>query len=404
LEKSEKIAVLSIFVNIVLLAIKYSFALLSGSVGLAADAIHSSSDVMASLTVFAGLKISKRKSSRFPYGLYKVENVVSLIVAVAILFAGYEIAQKALFGSGETGLKYIPLAIMAEILVIGITLAFSVYEVRKGKQIGSPSIIADGKHVRTDMFSSVAVLVGLVGGLFGINLDRAAVFVVIIFIAHAGIAIFIDAMRVLLDASLDFETLDKVKNTIMSEPRVKDIRSLTGRNSGSYKFIEAEIVLNVRELEKAHSISKKIEDDIKSEIAHVDHVMIHYEPIRKDTISFALPLQDMSGKLSKHFGESPLFAIITADAGSKAVKEQQILSNTFLSEERGKGILVAEFLVKSGVDVILIKEKFEGRGPEYVLSDSGVDVIVTEAGNMAEALSEQGVLLEGIPNANNDVG
>ena len=78
------------------LALKYIFAILSGSAGLAADAIHSASDVIASITVFVGLKISQRKSRHFPYRLYKVENFVSLIVAVAILFAGYEIAKETL--------------------------------------------------------------------------------------------------------------------------------------------------------------------------------------------------------------------------------------------------------------------------------------------------------------------
>ena len=311
MEKSEKVAALSIFVNIGLMAIKYTFALLSGSVGLAADAIHSSSDVLASFTIFAGLKISRRKSKRFPYGLYKVENVTSLIIAVAIMFAGYGIAKTALFGGAESTLKRIPLAIMAAVVVIGITLAFSTYAVRKGREIGSPSVIADGKHVRTDMLSSVAVLAGLVGNLFGVNLDRAAVFVVLVFIAHAGIMIFIDAMRVLLDASLDFETLDKVKSVILSESRVKEIRSLTGRNSGSYKFIEADVVLNVRELEKAHTISRNMEEDIKDAIAHVDHVLIYYEPVHKDTVCFALPLEDTRGKISQHFGESPFFALTT---------------------------------------------------------------------------------------------
>jgi len=85
MEKSEHIALISIIINIILLVIKYVFAALSGSAGLAADAIHSASDVIASITVFVGLKISQRKSKRFPYGLYKVENFVSLIVAIAIL-------------------------------------------------------------------------------------------------------------------------------------------------------------------------------------------------------------------------------------------------------------------------------------------------------------------------------
>jgi len=403
-EKSEKIASLSVLVNIILLAIKYSFAVLSGSVGLAADAIHSSSDVMASLTVFAGLRISKRKSKRFPYGLYKVENFVSLMIAIAILFAGYEIAKRALLVGAKSTLRLIPLAIIAEVLVIGITLAFSIYEVKKGREIGSPSLVADGKHVRADMLSSVAVLAGLVGGLFGTNLDRAAVFVVLIFIAHAGIMIFVDAMRVLLDASLDFETLDRVKNIILSECCVKEIRSLTGRNSGSYKFIEAEVVLNVRELEKAHSISRKMEGAIKDEVANVDHVLIHYEPVRKDTISLALPLENTGGKLSQHFGESPYFALITAKADDKNITNQEIVSNPFLSVERGKGIMVAEFLIKRGVDVLLLKEKFAGKGPEYALSDSDVDVVITDAETMKEALSQQGVILERKAHVDNYTG
>jgi len=400
LEKSEKVAALSIIVNVILLVIKYTFAMLSGSVGLAADAIHSSSDVLASLTVFAGLKISKRKSKRFPYGLYKVENLVSLIVSIAILFAGYGIAKSAL-GAAESTLKRIPLAIIAEIVVIGITLLFSMYAVKKGRELGSPSVIADGKHVRTDMLSSVAVLAGLVGNLFGINLDRVAVFIVILFIAHAGVMIFIDAMRVLLDASLDFGTLDKVKSIMMSEPRVKEIRSLTGRNSGSYKFIEAEVVLNVRELEKAHSISRKIEEAIKNEIQNMDHVLIHYEPIRKDVIIFALPLESVDGKISQHFGESPYFGLVTTGADDKTIRNQEIVSNPFLSEERGKGILVAEFLIKRGMDILLLKEKFEGRGPEYVLSDSDVDIIITEAETMNDALLQHGVILGRKPNENN---
>jgi predicted Fe-Mo cluster-binding NifX family protein len=234
----------------------------------------------------------------------------------------------------------------------------------------------------------------LVGNLFGINLDRLTVFVVIIFIAHAGIAIFIDAVRVLLDASLDFETLDRVRKIISAERSVKEIKFLIGRNSGRYKFIEADVILNVRELEKAHLISKKIEKSIKDEITNVDHVIIHYEPIQKDTFVYSAPLDDIGGKLSKHFGEAPYFAIVTVGAGDKTFKNREILSNPFLSEERGKGILVSEFLIKQGIDVILLREKFDGRGPEYVLSDSSVEVIITDAETLNDALLQQSVLLE----------
>ena len=78
----------------------------------------------------------------------------------------------------------------------------------------------------------------------------------------------------------------------------------------------------------------------------------------------------------------------------KIIKNQEIISNPFLSVERGKGIMVAEFLIKRGVDVLLLKEKFAGKGPEYALSDSDVDVVITGAETMQQALSQQGVTLE----------
>ena len=78
MEQKEKIGFFSIGVNLLLVGIKGLLAYLSGSVALVADTIHSATDVISSITVFVGIKISKRRSKNFPYGLYKVENFVSL--------------------------------------------------------------------------------------------------------------------------------------------------------------------------------------------------------------------------------------------------------------------------------------------------------------------------------------
>jgi len=75
-EKGQKVALLAIGVNLVLFGMKYLFAELSGSMALKAEAIHSLSDVIAPSTLFAGLIIAKCKTKSFPYGLYKVENIV----------------------------------------------------------------------------------------------------------------------------------------------------------------------------------------------------------------------------------------------------------------------------------------------------------------------------------------
>jgi len=96
--QKEKIGFYSIGVNVLLVTLKGGLAYLSGSVALVADAIHSATDVISSITVLAGIKISKRKSKHFPYGLYKVEDFVSLLTSLFIFLAGYEIVKTVFFG------------------------------------------------------------------------------------------------------------------------------------------------------------------------------------------------------------------------------------------------------------------------------------------------------------------
>jgi cation diffusion facilitator family transporter len=378
LERSEKAAFLSIILNTSLTLIKYILASLSGSVALMADAIHSLTDVISSASVLMGIKLSKRRSKTFPYGLYKVENLVSLAMSLLIFLAGYEIFRETFTHHAPLVVERIPWAIGGVILAILATYFFSRYEMHIGRQINSPSIIADAEHVKTDMLSSLIILIGLVGGLFQIPLlDKGAALVILIFIARTGYRILVDSIRVLLDASLDFETMDQVKTIILTDPRVEKIRGLWGRNSGRYKFIEADLMLNVKDLQKAHVITDKIAERIREKIPHVDHVLIHYEPIRKETITFAVPLADDKETISEHFGEAPYFSIITLQTKNGAIVKQEFLNNPYLREEEGKGIRVSEWLLQKGVDKIFTKKSFEGKGPFYVFSNARVEMIIT---------------------------
>jgi cation diffusion facilitator family transporter len=378
LERSEKVASLSIILNTSLTLIKYILASLSGSVALMADAIHSLTDVISSATVLVGIKLSKRRSKTFPYGLYKVENLVSLAMSLLIFLAGYEIFRETFTHRMSLMVERIPWAIAGVILAILATYLFSRYEMRIGRQINSPSIIADAEHVKTDMLSSLIILVGLVGGLFQVPLlDKGAALVIIIFIARTGYRILVDSIRVLLEASLDFETMDRVKSIILADPQVEEIKGLWGRNSGRYKFIEADLTLNVGDLQKAHVITDKIAERIREKIPHVDHVLIHYEPIRKEQITFAVPVTDDKETISEHFGEAPYFSITTIRAEDGAIVKQECLNNPYLREEEGKGIRVSEWLLQKGVDKIFTKKSFEGKGPFYVFSNARVKMIIT---------------------------
>jgi cation diffusion facilitator family transporter len=391
MEEGEKVALLSIGINLVLVFIKYFLALLAGSVALLADVIHSFSDVISSATVFAGIKISKRKSKGFPYGLYKVENLVSLISALFIFLAGYEIVHTVLMGEQALRSHYLPHAMAGVLIIMVITFLFSRYELRLGKKLGSPSLAADAQHIRTDMLSSAVILCGLVGGFFSWPLDRVAALVVVALVFKAGFHIFLDAIRVLLDASLDFDTMDKVKTAILSHPQVSSIHSLRGRNSGRFKFIEADIGLRVSELEKAHQISQRIETEIVQMVPNVDRVLIHYEPERKETRVCAFPLREDRVSLSEHFGEAPYFHIVTIRERDRFVIEERTLANPWKNEEKGKGLKVSKWLLQQSVDTLYTLRSLDGKGPGYVLSDADVNIVITKANRLENVLEEVGI-------------
>ncbi len=388
MDKSEKIGLYSIGTNLVLVGVKCGLALLSGSVALIADAIHSATDVISSATVLAGIKISKRKSKHFPYGLYKVENFVSLVSSIFIFIAGYEIVQTVFFKPQSLKKEYLLYAAAGVVLTMGITFAFSRYELRQGKEIGSPSLMADAEHIRTDMFSSGVILAGLIGGLFGFSLDKAAALLVVLFVARAGARIFLDALRVLLDASIDFDTMDQVKTIIMKDPQALAVNSLWGRNSGSFKFIEADIVIKAKDFNKAHFVSERIEKAIREHLTHVDHILIHYEPRKKETRTCAIPLANDKMTVSEHFGEAPYFYIATIREKDNILLSEVFDHNSFADEERGKGIKVSEWLIEKGVDTIYSAKGFKGKGPGYVLSDAGVEIIIARGKGLKDIQKE----------------
>ena len=386
MEKAQRAGLYSVGVNLLLATIKLALAAISGSLALAADAIHSLVDVLGSLVVLVGVWLAGRRSRSFPYGLYKVENVVSVILALLIFMAGYEVAREALL-TPTREVANVPLTLAGVGLTVVVAYLFSRYERRLGKETGSPSIVADSQHFRSDVLSSAVVFAAVLGAFVGLPLDRAGAVVIVLFIARSGWELLVGGMRVLLDASVDAQTLAKVREAIAADRAVAEIKSLVGRNSGRYKFIEAEIVLRTRDLEKAHQASRRIESAIKDSVPHVDRVLIHYEPLHKEVWKWAVPL--VNGQtVSWHFGEASTFAFFSVKPATAEVLARQVLENPYRGQEKQKGINTAEFLIQHDVDGVVVRQRLEGRGPAYVLADAGVEVLVTQKETEEEVLEE----------------
>ena len=387
MESSAKTAVLSIVTNLLLVGIKTGVALLSGSLAIAADALHSLSDVVSAVVIFIGIKISGRSAKGFPYGLYKVENLVAMITSFLILLAGYEICTAVFFGPERPMPQHIPLSVAGVVLTIIIAWAFSRYELQKGRETGSPSLIADARHIVTDVLSSVIILTSLLGSAIGIALDKYAAVIVVIFIARSAILILLDSVRVLLDASLDYASLSRIREIVMADPRVAEINNMWARNAGRYKFVELDLTLKVKDLERGHQVSDEIENRVKKEIAHVDRVLIHSQPTIKDVEVIGIPLAADRQTISEHFGEAPYFGLYWFSRSKHEITEERMVRNPFLEEKKGKGIKVASWLLEYGLDVLISPYDHSGKGPGFVLGNGGAHILLTDKQNADHALA-----------------
>jgi cation diffusion facilitator family transporter len=384
---TERVGWYSIGINIFLTLLNLAISLASGSLAVAAEMIHNLVDLMASVAVLVGLKLSQRKSSDFPYGLYKVENVVSAGIALLIFITGYEIAHQAIFA------EQMPITVSAWMvggvfLSMFVPMAFSWYEMRMARAANSPSLMASAQEYRVHVFSSGIVLVALLGRLAGLHLDRIAALVVVVFVLKTGWELLSNSMRMLLDASLDAETLAKVRTIIEEQPGVVKVNSLTGRNAGRYRFLETEVALRVTDLERAHHISSAIEQAIREQVPYVERVLVHVEPAQKPVQRVALSLSDEHGTISHHFGTAPYFALVDVQVTDGVRLRQNTMLNPYRAETKQRGLNVARWLLDEKVDVVITGDDLHDKSPAYVLDSAGVTLILSHAANLETALAE----------------
>jgi predicted Fe-Mo cluster-binding NifX family protein len=276
-----------------------------------------------------------------------------------------------------------------------VTYLYSRYELKAGLKAGSPSLVADAKHIATDMFSSLVILVAILGTPLGFPLDRYAAILVVALVLYMGLTILIGSLKVLLDATLDYSTLDGIRAVLAGHPLVKGVTSLGGRRSGRYKFVEANVKLDARLLRDAHDVVSHLEEEILDRWPDIDRLLIHFEPEQKECIHIAAPVNAHEGAgpglespLSDHFGEAPLFAVLKKERITGNVALETFIENTSRTLERQRGVKAAELLGEMDIDEVWTRAALDGKGAGYALEALGIDVVTTEATTLRELLSE----------------
>jgi membrane protease subunit HflK len=189
-----KAALISIPVSVGLVVFKFFLGRVSGSAALHADAWHSISDLAISLFVLGGLKITTTSEKRNLVNWRGLEHVVALIVGAFILYTGYSIFRDAL-RQPAAEIANVGWVIVGALGCVVASFLLASMKIRVGRIKNSPSLVADGYHSKMDVYSTIAVVVGLFGVMIGINLDRIAAALVSIFIWVTGVEIIVGSVK-----------------------------------------------------------------------------------------------------------------------------------------------------------------------------------------------------------------
>lgn len=278
-------AILSIVSNSSLILLKIVAGIMSRSIGIISEAIHSASDLLASIiTLFSVSESSKPADEDHQFGHGKIEDFTSFIEGFLIIFAAfyiiYEALKKILFGSHlqmnvNVGLVVMFISVVANIIV-------SSYLFKVAKKTGSSALYADGEHLRTDIYSSLAVFFGLLLVKITGNpiFDPIIAIAVAIIIFFAGYKICERAQQSLLDKSLCEADNCQIKDIVCGHitSGVISLKNLRTRKAGMKKNIEITLVVDKSmHISTSHELCDKIENEIENKLKNTD-ITIHVEP------------------------------------------------------------------------------------------------------------------------------
>ena len=281
-----KAASISVGINITLLLSKIFVAIITGSVGLLAEAIHSSFDLIASVLAFIGIrKAEEPDDNTHHYGHEKFENLSSLLQALLITGTSFIVMWEAYHKfKNPTPVENSTIGIILMVVTIPITYLTARYLSRIAKEEGgSQALEADSAHFTTDVLGSIAVLVGLLMVQFGMPWgDALAAFIVGLIMLYISIELGIHSFYVFMDFSPDKTKIAKIKRVLDSSRKKKMITSyhkLKARMAGSKILLEFHILVPKKlDITSAHQISSDIKRAIKKAVPEVKEATIHIEP------------------------------------------------------------------------------------------------------------------------------
>ena len=263
---------------------KIIFGISSRCESITADGFHSLSDGASNIIGIIGIYLACQPTDRdHPYGHRKYETLFSLAIAGLLFFVCFNLLRE---GLSRIRHQVVPTVDFASFAIMFMTLAVNIwvmrYELKKGKAMQSDILISDSMHTKSDIFTSISVIVTLVVIKLGYPiLDPIATILIAFFIAWAGYGIAKESSRVLCDtAAID---VTKVSAIVLAVRGVKACHKIRTRGRPDDIHLDLHVQVNPdMHVDTAHKISYTIEDEIIKNIPEVTDVLVHIEPEEKN--------------------------------------------------------------------------------------------------------------------------
>ncbi|MGG7177338.1 cation diffusion facilitator family transporter [Clostridium paraputrificum] len=263
--------------------IKIIIGIVSTSSAMIADGIHSFSDVISTIGVIVGFKLSNKDADKeHPYGHERIESLTSLFLSIMLFLVA--------IGIGYSGIQNIItksynvpgiMAIVAAVISIVSKEYMYFYTIKYAKKIDSTSLKADAWHHRSDSLSSVGALIGIIGARCGYPvLDPLVAIVICIIIIKVAYDICKQSISQLIDEAASEEEIEEITSKILEVIGVIKIDSLKTRKYASKLYVDVDIAVKSNmNVEEAHDIAKKVHDSIE-ENPKIKHCMVHVNPFQ----------------------------------------------------------------------------------------------------------------------------
>ncbi|HPS92109.1 MAG TPA: cation diffusion facilitator family transporter [Methanothrix sp.] len=279
-ETVRRILIIIFLINIATALVKGGYGLLTGSLSMSADGVHSLFDGTSNIIGLVGISLASRPADKeYPYGHAKFETFASLGIAMLLFISAIELALAAaerLQSQSTPQITEMSFAVMGITMLINIGV--SAYEYILGRRLRSSILVADSLHTRSDILASFGVILGLLAVEMGYpQADPVIALLICALILMTGIEIVRDSSQVLLDKALLDER--QIIDLAESVDGVCTCHGVRTRGTTGEIFVDLHIgVDSSLSIDVAHKVGEDVESMIKSRIPRVRDVVVHLEP------------------------------------------------------------------------------------------------------------------------------